>query len=95
MYAGDAPAYDSVLVKLIQSKIALGIKHNFLHFICRGLRTKNRNGGQAGRDTRRGRLLSLGFDKAEGRVLPLSTQPSAMCLSDSSCLHTDTVPVDG
>lgn len=41
MYAGDAPAYDSVLVKLVQSKIALGIKHNFLHFICRGLRAKN------------------------------------------------------
>ena len=41
MYAGDAPAYDSVLVKLVQSKIALGIKHNFLHFICRGLRTQN------------------------------------------------------
>lgn len=94
MYAGGAGADDGILVKFIQSKIALGIKHNFLHFVCGNLRAENRNGGQAGRDTRRSLLSSPRFDTAEGRILPLSTQSSAVCLYDSSCLYTYTVPID-
>lgn len=94
MYAGDAPAYDGIPVKFVQSKVALGIKHKFLHFVCRGLCIGNQAGRQAGSDTRRDLLSSRRFDKAEGRVLPLSTRPSAVCQNDSSCLYADAVPAD-
>ena len=60
MYAGDAPAYNGILVKSIQSKIALSIKHNFLHSDFWGL-----DGG--GGERQRGRSRWPGNTKAPGR----------------------------